>query len=274
MKRQNVCALTLFVVFYLGYGLYLTIAQESFIYLPSGQPFGVCPALAEATPVVTNDTRFYVTDTDRPVVVLYHGNAGSACDRAFYASIIKNAGYDIAIVEYTGFGGDTKSPTHAGIKADVRNVIAYFEASTTTIKAVIGESIGTGPASYHVSLAPPEKLLLLTPFTDLKALIGTHVWFYPTALLVKNDFSPLEKLSSYRGHVTIIHGDRDSVVPLSLATTLYQSLSTNKHLMVVKTADHNNLFLFRETIEGISGFLASGRNDNVFQHQNKWSEDN
>ncbi len=257
MTRRNIQALIGLVVFYLGFGILLTVYQERFIYQPSSQDFGNCSALINAEEVTANGTRFYMSDSGRPVVVLYHGNAGSACDRAFYSNWITAAGYDFVLVEYTGYGGDTETPTHQGIKQDVRNVIEYLASNGRDTSAVIGESIGSGPASYHASLAAPPKLLLITPFTDLHALVRGHVWFYPTGLLVDNAFAPITDLATFRGQVTIIHGTADTVVPTTLGEQLYESLMTpNKRFVAVKEANHNDLFLFIEAVTAVQNFLG------------------
>jgi len=257
VKTRNRNALIVFGLFYFGFGVWLTIHQERFIYRPHGHHFGACMALAKSETLVHNGTRLYITGTTQPVVVLYHGNAGSACDRAWYERFTTAAGYDLALVEYTGYGGDMRRPTHAQVKNDVHNVIAYLQEQQRPIAAVIGESIGSGPASYHTRLAPPPKLLLITPFTDLVSLVSEHVWFYPTSLLVNNAFRPINYLASYRGHVTIVHGTEDTVAPITLGRDLYDALSTeDKKFIRVYGADHNDLFLFADSMEAIKNFLS------------------
>jgi pimeloyl-ACP methyl ester carboxylesterase len=256
MRTRNTRALVFFLFFYITFGIYLTINQERVIYQPSAQDFNNCPALATTEKVNHNGTRMYVSGTALPVVVLYHGNAGSACHRSFFGQIFNEAGYDFIIVEYTGYSNDPIAPSHQRTKEDVRNVIDFLAERGVSDVSLIGESLGTGVASYHASLSPPEKILLLSAFTDLTDMARERFWFYPTSLMVDNTFDNQQALRTYNGHVTILHGEKDTLTPLKLSQELYSSITTDKEFIVVTGAGHNNLLLYDVTIEEIRRFLA------------------
>jgi pimeloyl-ACP methyl ester carboxylesterase len=143
------------------------------------------------------------------------------------------------------------------VKQDVQNVISFLKSRQITEVSIVGESIGTGVAAYHTSIAPPKKLLLLAPFTDLASVAKNRFWFYPTSLLVNNAFDNVQNLQNYRGHTTIIHGNQDNIIPYKLGTKLYESLNSEKHLVTIPAAGHNDLFRFETTYTAISEFLAS-----------------
>lgn len=212
---------------------------------------------AEVEKVVYEGTRMYVSGTEKSLVVLYHGNAGTACDRAFYAALFKEAGYDYLIVEYAGYSNDPRTPTHDLIKQDARNVIAWLAAENSTDITLVGESIGSGVASYHAALAPPEKLLLITPFTDLQAVARQRFWFYPTSLLVDNAYDNVLNLTAYAGPTHIIHGAEDTLIPYRLGRNLYNTLQGDKVFVTIEGAGHNNLFQFDETVTAILTFLTA-----------------
>ena len=257
MKKRNIIALSILVIFYISYGIVLTLFQEKVVYFPNAQDFNKCAYFANAEKVDFKGTRMYVHDTDKPTVVLYHGNAGSACDRSVYADIFTQAGYGYIIVEYTGFSNEAATPTHAALKNNVQNVIAYITENKISDITVIGESIGTGIASYHTSLSVPNKLLLISPFTDLKDVAKNRFWFYPTSLLVNNAFDNLANLEKYHNPITIIHGTKDSIIPYKLGQKLFALLDTQKEFITITDAGHNDLFLFPETYEAITNFLLT-----------------
>ena len=256
MKRRNVIAISIFAVFYITFGLYLYINQERVVYHPSAQDFNSCPGFSKAEKVSYESTRMYVkTQDDEPVIVLYHGNAGSACDRAFYADLFSNAGYGYIIVEYAGYSNDTRVSSHTLVKEDVEHVAAYLEKHGLQSFIVVGESIGTGAAAYHASIDPPEKLLLISPFTDLEAVAHNRFWFYPTGIMVNNAFDNVSALDAYAGEATIIHGLNDTIIPHRLGSQLFQSLQTTKKLVSIENADHNDLFQYEDTYTAINEFL-------------------
>jgi len=256
MRKRSIRALGIFAVFYVIFGIYLTLNQEKVVYHPFPQDFTGCEKFSEAEKVTYQDTRMYVNLVeDKPTVVLYHGNAGSACGRKFYADIFSQAGLGYVIVEYTGYSNDAQEPSHELLKRNVAQVVAYLDENEISPVFVVGESIGTGAASYHTSLKAPEKLLLISPFTDLEAIAKNRFWFYPTSILVDNAFNNVTALDNYSGETMIIHGTSDNIIPYKLGNRLFQSLPGNKKIISVEGAGHNDLFTYESTYQAIKEFL-------------------
>lgn len=257
MRTRSSVAIGIFLIFYISFGALLTANQERIVYQPSAQDFEACNTFPDATTVTHQGTRMYVADPHKPVAVLYHGNAGSACDRGFYGDLFSEAGYGYIVVEYAGYSNDPEPPSHDRIKQDVVNVIDYLKTNGITDVTIVGESIGTGVAAYHTALAPPEKLLLLSPFTDLHAVARTQFWFYPADLLVENAFDNVQSLRDYSGQVTIIHGAKDTIIPKRFGQTLFDQLSTEKEFITIPEAGHNDLFHYPKTYEVLRAFLTN-----------------
>jgi pimeloyl-ACP methyl ester carboxylesterase len=247
MLKRNKIALGIFAFFYISYGLVLTLMQESIIYQPWPQDFTACSALADATAVTHNGTRMYVEHGERGLVVLYHGNAGSACDRAFYVREFQRAGFGYVLVEYAGYSNDERKPTHDLIKQDVRNVVSYLQDHPAPRTVVVGESIGTGAASLHTALQAPDHLVLIAPFASLSDMAQRKFWFYPSRWLVDNAFDNVSLLQTYQGPVTIIHGDNDMIIAQKSGLLLFEQLTTTqKEFVSLSGYGHNDLFMSPE----------------------------
>lgn len=243
---------------YVGFGGILFFAQERFIYQPWPQDFVTCDALQVAEKVTYNGTRMYVREGVKGFVVLYHGNAGSACDRAYYADIFVSHGYGYILPEYAGYSNDVRLPSHDLVRRDVENVTSFLRARSVSEVLVIGESIGTGAASYHTSLLPPDRLLLVSPFTDIESIARELFWYYPTSILVVNAFDNVSLLREYSGSVTVIHGERDTIIPQKLGIRLFEGLPTEQREFVsVSGAGHNDLFAVSTTHELLRRFLEN-----------------
>jgi esterase/lipase len=249
-------ALAFFLVFYVGFGLYLYLVQERLVYYPPSTVFHACPELPQAQLAVVNGTRLFVHDVSDKVLVIYQGNAGTVCDRAQYAQAAVEAGWSYVLVSYTGYGDGAGHPSHAGIRRDVDNVVAYLESKSYADVRVLGESIGSGVAGYHASLLPPAALLLITPFDSLEKVAAHHYRWYPTHLLVREAYDTVENLAGYTGAVTVVHGTDDSIIPYERGRALYESLdTTEKRFVSAAGADHNNLWLYADPTEIIQQFL-------------------
>lgn len=262
MQKRTKIALGVFLVSYLLFGLFLTLTQERMIYHPWPQDFAACDALADAEKVTYADTRMYAHTGPRGVVVLYHGNTGSACDRAHYAHQFTDAGYGYVLVEYAGYSNDARSPSHDLMKQDVRNVISYLSELNAPRVVVVGESVGTGAASYHASLRVPDHLLLISPFASLVDVAQRRFWFYPASLLVYNAFDNMALLAQNRGSITIVHGDNDLVISQKSGIRLFEHLETpDKHFVSVQGKGHNDLPDSTELHEVIRSTILASEKD-------------
>ncbi len=255
-NKASKIALLILVIFYVGFGIVITLFQERLIYSPFSQDFDNCPALSSADKIRFGATRAYYKEAGEKLVVLYHGNAGSACDRDYWALFFENNGYSYLIVEYEGYSNDGKTPSHNGIKGNVRDVITFIESRQFKEVLVVGESIGSGPASLHASLLPPQKLLLFTAFSSLKDLAHSIYWYYPTSFMVNNAFDNVKSLKNFTGRVLIIHGENDTIIPQKLARTFFENIdSDDKEFVSIAGANHNDIFIFKDTTIAINNFL-------------------
>lgn len=244
------------LVLYVSYGAYLVFTQERIVYQPTPQDFVGCREFRDAEKVAHQGTRMYFKDNGPRIVVLYHGNYGSACDRGLLARIFEQAGYSYLVVEYAGYSNDPERPTHERVKKDTENVVAYLGTKNFSKIVVAGESIGVGSAAYHASLMPPQRLLLISSFTRLSRIAHEHFWYYPTSLFVKDPFDASEFLADFTGELQLIHGEKDDIVPLSLGQELFESLtSSRKEMVIIPESGHNDLFTFTETYQTIADFL-------------------
>lgn len=256
INKASKRALIIFFIFYVLFGAVITITQERLIYIPGDQDFAACTML-ESSQVIQNGTRMYVQDGEKGVVILYHGNAGSACDRTFYAEQFVAVGFGYIIPEYAGYSNDSTKPSHERIRNDVENVVSYLKEHPATTTVIVGESIGTGIASYHVSLAAPNALLLISPFDTLASVAQHQFWFYPARLLVNKAYDNVEFLNDYTGTVTILHGEADTLIPISYGKNLFESLTTpNKQFVSVPEAGHNDLFFFQKSYDTVRDVLT------------------
>ncbi len=259
MKKRDKIALSIFAVFYICFGIFITINQSKIVYHPNNQDFDNCPAFANALKVNQQGTRMYVSKIDqtKPIAILYHGNAGSACDRSHYANIFNHAKYSYIVAEYSGYSNQDIAPSHKTVKQDVRNVVSYLEEKNITEYTIVAESIGTGAAAYHTSIQQPQKLLLISPFTTLADIAANRFWFYPTNLMVDNAFDNIENLKNYRHNSLIIHGSEDNIIPHQLGKELQDSLQNKKSFKTIQNAGHNDLFRQEQTYTEIINFLKA-----------------
>lgn len=238
MINKFFSVLAVLVVIYLVYGLFLYFFQFSMIYHPSKISFFECDFFSEDGKVVFNGTRFYYRDGDDDLVVIYHGNAGRACDRRYLLDFL-GGGFSYLVLEYSGYGED-KRPSKDDIFLDVRNVVSFLDGVDKRV-FLFGESLGGSVASYHASMKEVDGVILVSTFHSIREVARRSFPVYPVGLLLREDYDTSKYLEEYSGRVLLVHGERDRTVALSNSLMLHNELS-NSELVIVSGADHNNLY--------------------------------
>lgn len=246
----------LFLIYVL-FGFLVFVAQRQYIYFPNTQDFYNCPGFEEYQTREVNGTRFYYlpSGTDQ-VLVYYHGNAGSACDRSGLKDLWQGYGISMIFVEYTSYSNDDVGPSQKLILQDVENIHQFITDQGYTHVTVYGESVGSGPASYQTTLGKVDQTILTTPFSNLIDVAKAHYPVYPVEWLIKDRYPNEEWLSNYQGRILILHGDQDTVVSPEFSRKLYEAVqSENKQRVLINGADHNDVYSFDQFWVALDSFL-------------------
>jgi uncharacterized protein len=176
----------------------------------------------------------------RRVVVWFHGNAEWAASNLPLASDLAEAGFDVFLAEYRGYGGNAGRPSEAGLYADGEAAIdALTQLGYRSAEIVLaGRSLGTGIAAELAIRRPPGVLLLISPFTSAvdmgRAMAG------PLApLLVADRFDTLSKIGRVRSSVIVIHGTLDEVIPVAMGRRVAAACPGARYVEVAG-ASHND----------------------------------
>lgn len=185
--------------------------------------------------------------TERTAVIVFHGNAGHAANRAYYPQGFSAAAgelpWDIFILEYPGYGSRPGSPSESAIKKAARSAVDGLLEEGYSSLFLVGESLGSGVAS-HLAAELPDRirgLLLVTPFTSLQDVARSHYPNFVVSMLLSERYDNVEALSRYEGPVAVLLAERDEVVPAELGRRLYESYEGPKKLWVQKGRTHNTL---------------------------------
>jgi uncharacterized protein len=252
------------VAVYVVTGVILFFNKTSYIYFPDHTDFSNCPYFKADEKISYNGTRFYYRENGQSLVILYHGNAGRACDRTLYASYFDSNSISYILAEYAGYAGDKNDPSREIILSDVKNIIDFTQGLNMKEFTILGESIGAGVALEHVRLEEPDKLILISPFSKLSDVARIHYPFYPTRFLGREDYDNLESLAQYKGELLIIHGEDDEIVPSSMTEKLYEisDQASQRDFLIIPKAEHNDLLVHNKVFEKIIEFVTSSLDNN------------
>lgn len=249
--------LIILIVIYILFGTILFFFQKFLIYYPTNTDFEKCYGFKDYEKLNYNGTRFYLKrNSFSDVVIYYHGNAGSACDRSRIKNIFESSKKSVMFVEYVGYSNDDKKPSKNLLFKDVENVIGFIEKEGFENVTVYGQSIGSGMASYHANKSKVDSLILVTPFSSLKDVVKSKYPIYPVSLLLRENYDNVNMLKNYDGKLLIIHGDNDNVIPHKFSKILYDSVDNiNKEYVIINGSGHNDIWFYDEYKETISRYL-------------------
>ena len=88
---------------------------------------------------------------------------------------------------------------------------------------IFGRSIGTGPATLLASLFKPAGLIIMSPYTSIKA-VTAHVTNKFFSYLIATHFNNKEAIKNVTSPVLFIHGMKDTLIPSAHSEELYETL--------------------------------------------------
>lgn len=175
-------------------------------------------------------------------VIVFHGNAGTALDRAYYPRALNRLGYRVILAEYPGYGSRSGSFGEQSFVDDAAVVLDEAKGRFGSPVFLIGESLGAGVAAALAARMPDsvDGIALITPWDSLPDLAQRKFWFLPAGLIVKSEFDNIANLASYGGPKAVLIAAEDSIIPPRHAMRLYQALGQPRRLWTFEGAGHNS----------------------------------
>lgn len=187
---------------------------------------------------------YFEIPSSQRTILLSHGIGGNISSRVDLIELYLKAGTSVFIYDYQGYGRSSGNASLKNIVEDGYSAYNYLTgelAVDPNTVVLAGESLGTGVTCALSKRVKAAALVLQSPFSSLAKRVSEVVpifrnkpkWIEPTAGL-ENDLV----LSGPHPPVLIVHGDKDTTVPVSHAHHLYQSAIGEKQLLVITGAGH------------------------------------
>mmetsp|Transcript_79960 Transcript_79960/g.110663 ORF Transcript_79960/g.110663 Transcript_79960/m.110663 type:complete len:85 (-) Transcript_79960:409-663(-) len=77
---------------------------------------------------------------------------------------------------------------------------------------LLGRSIGSGPSSYLAAKYNPGALILMSPYTSIRDVATNKAGFIGYLLI--DQFNNLEQMKNVECPTFIVHGQKDTLIPL------------------------------------------------------------
>jgi uncharacterized protein len=237
MAGASFAALAVFVA---GIALF----QDRLLYFPMQATVAALEAAPLAAWPEREQFRGLIAQPPQPkaTAIVFHGNAGHAGHRAFYARELAPLGLRVILAEYPGYGPRDGPLGEASLVADAEQSVAAAHDRYGSPLVVIGESLGAAVAAAAAASQPERVtgLLLITPWDRLEHVASHHYPWLPVRWLLRDRYDTRARLAGFARPVSVVVAERDSIVPAQLGVSLHDALDAPKEQVVVRGAGHND----------------------------------
>jgi fermentation-respiration switch protein FrsA (DUF1100 family) len=176
---------------------------------------------------------------------------GSSCGRSLTAD-----GTGLVALSYRGYAGSSGRPSETGLIEDGFAAYAFAAAHYPSAKLVVwGESLGTGVAVALAAERRVAAVVLEAPFASTVEIAAAVYPYVPVRLLMKDQFRSDLRIGKVTAPVLILHGGRDTVVPIASGERLYDLIKSPKRFVRFPEGGHENLSAYG-AVEAAKKFIA------------------
>ncbi|MGI6072633.1 MAG: alpha/beta hydrolase [Lachnospiraceae bacterium] len=253
-------------------------AHKQVLSLPDAQPVIV--------PIGTNPGELSGWLLDRNdedgLIIFFGGINDTAAESICLFNDIGNDGffinYDIAIVDWPGYGENDGAATDDSLRLTAADVVNYFtvgnapgdnpaeslpEGAEETATGrqnkiiVMGYSMGTGPAVYAASLCDPDALVLIAPYHSSADLYNSvvNIFHGPLKRLLSYEMNTYDYAAEVDCPSLVIAGKDDERVPFESSYKLAMLLKNCK-MTELSGISHGELLSSEPALISLAEFLA------------------
>jgi fermentation-respiration switch protein FrsA (DUF1100 family) len=229
--------------------------SKQFVYSSEVQAYSPTNVYFKTPDGLTLHGWYFRAKEERGTILICHGNVENLSTHVKLDLWLVDAGFNLFIFDYRGYGRSEGAPDVQGINRDaeaaLETLIFTLPRSRQDNIIVFGKSLGAAVAVYTVANSPYKNrvkaLVLDSPFASYRGIAREKIaqtvigWPFQYALswLINEDYSPIKFIKSIAPiPVIIIHGTHDEVVPLHHGRTLYDAAGRPKELWEVTVPGH------------------------------------
>jgi len=188
---------------------------------------------------------FIPGETQTPVVLFFHGNAGNISHRVQNLRLLhQQSGVSVFIIDYRGYGNSTGQPSEEATYDDARGALSWLHEQGWRSDQIIyfGRSLGAAVATQLALEEPPAGLVLESPFTSIAAMGRKHnpILYLLFGGMLQSSYDALSKIDQISAPLLLLHGTRDTIVPPEMGEQIFARAGEPKTLHLIQGAGHND----------------------------------
>ena len=200
---------------------------------------------------ITLGGRLHVAGCDCPTILFWHGNGEIASDYDDFQVYVR-MGINFLAIDFRGYGESDGVPTGSNMLADALSVcepvgdLLKRHHIRSKMLFILGRSLGctAAVATAHTFQDTFAGLILESGRAFTVPLLQRIGLFHPRQMHEALGFRNHEKITEITIPTLIIHGEEDSIIPVSDAEAMYErSVGHPKKLLKIANAGHNDVMI-------------------------------
>ncbi|WP_096188830.1 alpha/beta hydrolase [Evansella halocellulosilytica] len=191
-----------------------------------------------------------------PLIIYFGGNAEEVSH--LIEDMISLDPYSVILMNYRGYGMSEGSPSEEAMFNDALAIYDYaienFRIDPSSI-AVIGRSMGTGPAVYLSRHRDVKGTVLVSPYDSLTEVAKDRYPLIPVSVLLKHNFNNISKADKITSPLLTMIANDDEVIPPIHSKKLYERWQGHAEKIIFEGKHHNNIQTSDQYWANIKQFL-------------------
>lgn len=192
----------------------------------------------------------------RCTVLFFSGNGGNRQGRVHPMSLLAQAGCEVWLIDYRGYGENAGSPTEADLTKDAQTI---WDHLTQDLKidhqdiVLYGQSLGGGVAVRLASEVcaegtPPAGLITVATFSSLVDAAQHRFPYVPVGWLLVDRYPSIDRIGNITCPLLHLHGTHDNIVPMNSGRQLFERAPAAsvsgipKQFVELAESGHNDIF--------------------------------
>ncbi len=197
----------------------------------------------------------HLSDNPQGLVIHFHGNRGNLSQTVEKVVWLVDEGYDVMLVDYSGYGLSNGKPTRENLALDAQTVFEISHGLAHQHKVIVATSMGGAIALDGLAKSKLERyfdlLVIDSSFDsyqnlarDVVANVPIAKWFSSRIpALVSDERSPASNIKQIVNIDTIIaHCNDDRLIPITRGKALYQVAGENSQFWQFSGCRHARTF--------------------------------
>ena len=199
----------------------------------------------------------WIPQSSNIAILFLHGNRHNITKFGDHYDLFRDLGFSCLAFDYPGYGESAGSPSEAALYASARaaysSLVHQWGVSPGSL-VIYGCSLGGAVAVELAREHAAACLITESAFTNSHAMAQHLYPLLPIQRLFAKRFQNDAKVSEIRLPHLFLHGESDPLVPVRMATELYNLATGPKEVVLVPRASHTNTIAMggaplRETID-------------------------